>query len=155
MTLMNSLPMTHTHHHHPLPHHLQVHHNPHEHSLESTAAEAAASIPHDPDTDAVVEAAVAAGESYANATNPFVHNPLNAPMDGLGLALDAAARLAAAKAATLDTDEAVLAAAVAGHAPLPPHHLLQHPQAHSMEDGPQEVGDEELGGELMDYIGNV
>jgi hypothetical protein len=103
-------------------HHLQHMQHHHHASLESAAAEAAASIPPDPDTAAVVEAAVAAGESYA--ISPYVHNPMGASVDGLGLALDAAARLAAAKSAAMESDAAALAASVAEH-----HHppLSQHP----------------------------
>jgi hypothetical protein len=145
-------------------HHLQhhLHQISHERSLESTAAEAAASIPHDPDTDAVVEAAVAAGESYTS--GPYVHNPLSTSVDGLGLALDAAARLAAAKAVTLETDEAILAAAAAGHAPPPLHHHplevdsqhgQQPPPLHQGSDTHDEEVEEALGRDVMEYFDSV
>lgn len=95
----------------------------------NTAEEPSASIPDDPGTAAVVEAAVFAGESYAiNQYN--VHNPLdNAAVDhhspGLGLALDAAARLAA----VLKTEEADLeATAVVGQQQQQHHHHLMQPQ---------------------------
>ena len=102
------------------------HQSHHQHaSLESAAAQAAASLSQDPDTAAVVEAAVAAGESYSIA--PYVHNPLETNVDGLNLALDAAARLAAAKASAMETDAAALAAAVAEHhhPPLPQETVTQ------------------------------
>jgi hypothetical protein len=140
-------------HGHPQDHsHEQHHRNAHEPTLESTAAEAAASIPHDPDTDAVVEAAVAAGESYA--ISPYVHNPLETSVDGLGLALDAAARLAAAKVASLETEDAVLAAVDAGQTPTPlPTNPIQQGGTPLEQDGAQT--EEELGGYVMEYISNV
>ncbi|KAG7368823.1 hypothetical protein IV203_031566 [Nitzschia inconspicua] len=123
-------------------------HDSHEKTLESTAAEVAASIPHDPDTDAVVEAAVAAGENYAN--SPFVNNPLESSVDGLGLALDVAAHLAAAKAASLETDEAILAAAMAGQPSQESH------QSHLPIQQPLSEEDRgELTGDVMDYLGNA
>ncbi|KAL3923932.1 MAG: hypothetical protein SGILL_001354 [Bacillariaceae sp.] len=120
-------------------HHHHHHHHPHHHaSLESAAAEAAASIPPDPDTAAVVEAAVAAGESYANLPPYVHHHPLENDVDnGLGLALDAAARLAAAKSEAMETetdDAAVLAAAVAGQ---------HHHQPLQVQPGGPIVGNEE------------
>jgi hypothetical protein len=128
------------------------HHHTHHHDPDNTTAAAVAtaaslldgSTEHDVESAAAVEAAVAAAESYAMSswqTNHVVHNPLevtNTTTDaGLGLALDAAARLAAATAgsssvdeSTLDvaaTDDAiVLAAATAAAVADPTLHVQPH-----------------------------
>jgi hypothetical protein len=126
------------------------HRSTHEPTLESTAAEAAASIPHDPDTDAVVEAAVAAGECYS--IDSYVHNPLETSLDGLGLALDAAARLAAAKAASMEAGDDVLA--VVDPAPLPPNSVLNCCPQSPVEHYGSIKAEEELRGYVMEYTGS-
>jgi hypothetical protein len=84
---------------------MNLHHDDQDATTAAAVATAASILGGGTGTDhdiAAVEAAVAAAESYA--ISPYVHNPLDATDastdTGLGLALDAAARLAAAATAS-------------------------------------------------------